>query len=323
MKHLFTTIILALATFVGVAQTQRPTISAELDRDSVAIGDRVTLSVTVDKDIMQVVAFPEVDTEKAQGIIEVVESAPVDTVKVDGRRIRLTKRYTLTSFDAGNYHVSGYPVLYVDKNIIDTLYSPDTLLLRVTTFDIDTATMTIHDIRPVKHVPVKFGEWAGWATLGLLALAMLVALVWVIVRLAQKKPVFGKEKPAEPPHEKAIRELNELVHQKLWQNGRHKQYYTRLTDILREYLDGRYGVGAMEMTTDEILTAIRPLELEPKQVAMIDDLLHTADFVKFAKHAPDAEQNETLYTGVYYFVENTKQVDLDGPNNEYKEAMKV
>ena len=56
---------------------------------------------------------------------------------------------------------------------------------------------------------------------------------------------------------------------------------------------------------------------------MIDDLLHTADFVKFAKHAPDAEQNEALYTGVYYFVENTKQVDLDEPNNEYKEAMKV
>ncbi|MBO7168671.1 MAG: hypothetical protein J6V43_01145, partial [Rikenellaceae bacterium] len=140
MKHLFTTIILTLAAFVGVAQTQRPTISAVLDRDSVAIGDRVTLSVTVDKDIMQVVAFPEVDTEKAQGIIEVVESAPVDTVEVEGRRIRLTKRYTLTSFDAGNYHVSGYPVLYVDKNIVDTLYSPDTLLLRVATFDIDTTT---------------------------------------------------------------------------------------------------------------------------------------------------------------------------------------
>ena len=323
MKHFFVSILLSLATLTAVAQNTRPTVGVELDRDSVAIGDRVTLSVTVDKDVMQVVAFPEVDTQKAQGIIEVVDSSPVDTVEVNGRRIRLAKHYTITSFNAGHYRVGGYPVLYVDKNIIDTLYSPDTLILQVATFEIDTATMTIHDIRPVKHVPVKFGEWAGWAGLGILALAAMVALVWVIVRLTQKKPVFGREKPAEPPHEKAIRELDELLHQKLWQNGQHKQYYTRLTDILREYLDGRYGVGAMEMTSDEIMAAIRPLELETKQVAMIDDLLHTADFVKFAKHAPDAEQNESLYTGVYYFVENTKAVDPEQQNPEYEEAMKV
>lgn len=323
MKHFLTTILLSLATAMAVAQTARPTVEVSLDRDSVAIGDRVTLSVTVDKDVMQVVAFPEVDTEKAQGIIEVVESAPVDTVEQNGRRIRLAKRYTLTSFDAGNYRVGGYPVLYIDKNIVDTLYSADTLVLRVATFEIDTATMTIHDIRPVKHIPVKFGEWAGWAALGVLGLVVLAALIWVIVRLISKKPVFGREKPAEPPHERAIRELNELVHQKLWQNGRHKQYYTRLADILREYLNGRYGVGAMEMTTDEIIAEIRTLELDAKQQEMITELLQTADFVKFAKHAPDAEQNESLYTGVYYFVENTKQVNPDEQNAEYKEAMKV
>ena len=323
MKHFLTTILLSLATTVAVAQTARPTVGVSLDRDSVAIGDRVRLSVTVDKDVMQVVAFPEVDTEKAQGIIEVVESSPIDTVEQNGRRIRLAKHYTITSFNAGSYRVGGYPVLYVDKNIVDTLYCADTLVLRVATFEIDTATMTIHDIRPVKHVPVKFGEWAGWAALGLLGLVVLAAIIWVIVRLAKNKPVFGREKPAEPPHERAIRELNELVHQKLWQNGRHKQYYTRLTDILREYLDGRFGVGAMEMTTDEILAAIRPLELEDRQVEMIKELLHTADFVKFAKHAPDAEQNENLYTGVYYFVENTEQVNPDEQNTEYKEVMKV
>ena len=79
----------------------------------------------------------------------------------------------------------------------------------------------------------------------------------------------------------------------------------------------------MEMTTDEILTAIRPLELEPKQNELLSELLHTADFVKFAKHAPDAEQNESLYTGVYYFVENTKQTTPEEGSNEYKEAMKV
>ena len=114
-----------------------------------------------------------------------------------------------------------------------------------------------------------------------------------------------------------------LQHQKLWQNGRHKQYYTRLTKILREYLDGRYGVSAMEMTTDEILAAIKELSIDARQFAVLTELLQTADFVKFAKHTPDDELNESLFSGVYYFVEDTKQVNPDDENNEYKEAMKV
>ncbi len=323
MKRLLLLAITAIAFAAASAQSTRPTVSVSLERDSVTIGDQITLRVDVDKDVMQVVMFPEIDTTAAQGAIEVMRSWPVDTLPGEGRRMHLSKRYLLTSFTAGNYRVGGYPVLYIDKNIVDTLYSPDTVVLHVSTFEIDTTSMTIHDIRPPKQIPVKFGEWGGWTALGLVALALVTLLVWVIVRLVSHKPVFGPVRPAEPPHVRAIRELNELNSRKLWQNGRHKEYYTALTEITREYLDGRFGVGAMEMTTDEILTAIRPLELEPKQSELLSELLHTADFVKFAKHAPDAEQNESLYTGVYYFVENTKQTTPEEGSNEYKEAMKV
>ena len=324
MKHLSILATLVLSAILSLsAQSNRPSISLSLDRDSVSIGDQVTLSVEVDKDVMQVVMFPEIDTERAGGIIEIIESSEVDTLSNEGRRMQIAKRYTITSFNAGSFRVSDYPVLYLDKNIVDTLYSPDTVVLHVSSFEIDTTSMTIHDIRPPKQIPVKFGEWGGWTALGLVALALVALLVWVIVRLVSHKPVFGPVRPAEPPHVRAIRELNELNSRKLWQNGRHKEYYTALTEITREYLDGRFGVGAMEMTTDEILTAIRPLELEPKQSELLSELLHTADFVKFAKHAPDAEQNESLYTGVYYFVENTKQTTPEEGSNEYKEAMKV
>ncbi len=324
MKRLsiLATLVLSAALTLS-AQSSRPSISLSLDRDSVSIGDQVTLSVEVDKDVMQVVMFPEIDTERAGGIIEIVESSEVDTLASEGRRMQIAKRYTITSFNAGSFRVSDYPVLYLDKNIVDTLYSPDTLLLRVSSFEIDTATMTIHDIRPIKNIPVMFGEWGGWAALGLVGLLLCGAIIWVIVRLVKHKPVFGKVKPAIPPHIKAINELNELQHQKLWQNGRHKQYYTRLTEILREYLDGRYGVSAMEMTTDEILAAIKELSIDARQIAVLTELLQTADFVKFAKHTPDDELNESLFSGVYYFVEDTKQVNPDDENNEYKEAMKV
>lgn len=321
MKRIFATVV-AVLTLLSVGATP-PRMKVELDRDSIRIGDRFTMSVRVNKDMMQVVDFPTFDTTSSAGAIEFVKESGVDTVSRDGRSMTLLKKYTMTSFDAGRYNLGSLPLLYIDKNIQDTLYSKDTLLITVTTFEIDTTTQVIHDIKAPMKVPVRFGEWGGWLGLSLLMVLVLGGLLYVIIRLSRHKPIFGKERPAEPPHIKAIRELNELHNQKLWQNGRHKQYYTRLTEILREYLNGRYSVSAMEMTTDEILEAIRPLSFSDKHTKEISELLHTSDFVKFAKHAPDADENEAAYLSVYYFVEDTKIIDPEKPNTELEEAMKV
>lgn len=300
-----------------------PKITAALDRDSIMIGDRFTLTVKVDKDMMQVVEMPEFDTTQNGGAIEIVRSDAVDTLSRDGRRMTLVKKYTMTSFAAGKYDLGKIPVLYVDKNIVDTLYSSNKLLLEVTTYQIDTAKQDLRDIKAPLKVPVRFGEFSGWLALGLLGLVLLAGIFYIIIRLSKHKPIFGKERPAEPPHVRAIRELDELHNQKLWQNGKHKLYYTRLTEILREYLHGRFGVSAMEMTTDEILDAIKPLEISDKHRKQIADLLRTADYVKFAKHAPESDENEAAYLNVYYFVEETKIVDPEQPNTELEEAMKV
>ena len=105
----------------------------------------------------------------------------------------------------------------------------------------------------------------------------------------------------------AIKELEKLHTQKLWQCGKSKQYYTGLTEILREYLVGRYHFQAMEMTSAEILDCIRELAVEERSAARLKRLLEVADFVKFAKLEPDPEQNEDAYQDAYYFVEETKE----------------
>ena len=105
----------------------------------------------------------------------------------------------------------------------------------------------------------------------------------------------------------AIKELEKLHTQKLWQCGKSKQYYTGLTEILREYLVGRYHFQAMEMTSAEILACIRELAVEERSAARLKRLLEVADFVKFAKLEPDPEQNEDAYQDAYYFVEETKE----------------
>ncbi len=302
------------------AQPSVPVVTAHFDRDSLLIGDQVTLDVQVAGDVMQMIDFPTFDSNRVAGLIEVLEESPVDTLR-DGRRQTLSKQYRMTVFDEGIYNLGPFPVLYIDKNIVDTLYSRDSLRLKVITFEIDTATQTIFDVKVPLKLPLRFGEVSGWILLGLVVCAALGLLIWAIVRRRKNKPIFGKPKPALPPHVVAIRELENLHNQKVWQNNKHKLYYTRLTDILRVYLCGRYGISAMEMTSEEILDALRTIDLPEKSRTDLSSLLHTADFVKFAKHIPSPEENEQSYFRAYYFVEETKEVPEENmPEAEAKEA---
>ena len=118
----------------------------------------------------------------------------------------------------------------------------------------------------------------------------------------------SKPAPPQPPHVVAIKALEALHNQKLWQNNGHKQYYSGLTDILRTYIAARWGVGAVAMTSDEIIEAMRSEELPDKARMDLTAILRDADLVKFAKATPDGEQNEADYLKAFYFVEETKLV---------------
>ena len=211
-------------------------------------------------------------------------------------------------------------MLYADKNILDTLRSRDSVYLEVATFQIDSTSQSIYDLKPQKNLPFRFLEIKGYATWGILILLLLLAGAYALQRwLASRGKGFGdlfKPAPPLPPHVAAIQALEALHNQKLWQNNRHKQYYSGLTDILRTYIAGRWGLGAMEMTSDEIIEAMRQEELPDKARMDLTAILRDADLVKFAKATPEAEQNEADYLKAYYFVEETKLVEEETPAEE-------
>lgn len=285
-----------------------PRVEARFDRDSIMIGDRVTLTVEVDKDVMQVVGFPGFDDNMIGGVLEVLEDCPADTLRTEGRAERISKRYVLTSFEEGDYRLGGFPVLYLDKNLTDTLYSPDSLGLFVGTYPIDTASRTVYDIKPTAPAPLLVGEVRGYILWGLAALCVLAAVAWLIVSAVRRpgRPTVSHI-AREPANVAAIRELEALQNQKLWQSGRHKQYYTRLTDIIRKYISGRWDVAAMEMTSDEIIASAAGFGLAEKASSNLERLLRTADLVKFAKYVPKPQENDSLWYDSYYFVEETKE----------------
>ena len=290
-------LLAATGAATGAAAAVRPpAVGARVAPDSIGIGDRFCLSIEVEKDQVQTVVFPEFSGDGSDGI-ELVESLPVDTLERRGRLVRLRKRYVLAAFEEGDFALGRARVLYADKNVVDTLRSDDSLFLHVATFAIDSASRSIYDVKPQKHLPFRLAEIRGYLVWGEAAIVLLA--VRTLFRPA----------PPVPPHVAAIRALEALHHRKLWQNNQHKLYYSGLSDIVRTYIAARFGIGAMEMTSDEILTLLRRGELvSPKSATDLAEVLRDADLVKFAKAVPDGERNEADYLKIYYFVEETKRV---------------
>lgn len=320
-SKLWTTLLVVcavLAYFVAAAQVEgnvrpsnAPRISGRFEPDSIGIGDRFTYSIEVEKDLVQTVIFPNFAASAGEQF-ELIEDVPVDTLERDGRRLKLRKSFRLAAFQEGVQRILPQ-VMYADKNIIDTLYGEDTLSLLVTTFEIDSTSHSIFDIKPQKTLPFRFGEISGYLMWSLVALVVLAIGLYVAYRIMRH---YGKSlsdifhpAPPMPPHEEAFRALERLYVLRLCQHDKHKLYYSTLTDILRRYIAARFEVGAMEMTSDEIIAAMREVELQKKAAMDMADVLRAADLVKFAKAIPESEENEASYQAVWDFVELTKPVE--------------
>lgn len=312
----------------AMAQSVAPTITSRLSADTVMIGDRVTLTVEVEKDLMQHIIFPSFDFSQTKGeqqsepSIEVIGDYAPDTLSQEGRRVRLRKRYEMVVYDEGIYRMGKAQVLYLDKNLVDTLFAEREEELIVKTFQIDSTMTTVRDLKPQKTLKLRFAEFGGYLGISIAIILLLAAILYLLVRYMHKrgKRISDLFKPAPPvpAHIVAIEALEKLRNEKLWQNNKHKLYYSGLSDILRSYLAGRFEVGAMEMTTDEIAEALCDIEIEQKQKMDLLSVLRDADLVKFAKATPEAEENELAWSKAFYFVENTKPIEKIDEEEEDK-----
>ena len=203
-----------------------PKVTGSVEPDSIGIGDRFTYSIEVEKDLVQSLFFPDF-RQMQNDRYELIEDIPVDTLEREGRRLKLRKSYVLAAFQEGFHHMVPQ-VMYADKNIIDTLSGPDTLAVMVTTFQIDSTSHTIFDIKPQKTLRFKMGEITGYILWSIIALIIIALLLYVAKRvLAHYGKSFGdlfKPAPPLPPHEQAFKSLEQLREERLWQEGKHKEY---------------------------------------------------------------------------------------------------
>ncbi len=286
-------------------------IRAELDTDQVTIGDQFNLNLFISQPPGIEVKFPEI-TDSLAGKIEVLRQTDIDTVRMD-ERLELNRKILLTCFDSGFYEIPPFPFALSSADWNDSLFS-NPLFLAVNTVPLDSM---IRDIKQPIQVPVSFAEIYPYILIGIGVAGLAYFIVYLIRKRKRKEPVFSISKPQEPAHVIALRELDELREAKLWQRNEYKQYYTRLTEIIRNYIERRFEIPAMEQTSYDILLSWKDKGYNDQNLyEILKQLLNLADLVKFAKEKPLPSDNEVNLDNAYVFVRSTKPVIMDQEKSE-------
>ena len=283
--------------------------SSQLSKDSILVGEQVVWStvfaIPQEQDISLVPYAEVVEAEKSP--IDVVHDIKLDTLAIKNGIKELQAKLLITSFDSGYYKL---PLLVALTPQGDTVYL-DSPFLDVTNIQIDTANFVMHPIKGQAGYPVTFMEVLPWILLAL-GIAGIAYLVYRYIRYRREnRDFFGKPIVKDPPHIVALRALDKLHSEKLWQNGKEKIFYTGITDTLREYIEKRYGVSAMEKTSSEIIRSLEGMDIDKKIYGELDELFKTADLVKFAKYMPTIPENEEAIPVAVRFVNSTFMQELE------------
>ncbi|MFM9027648.1 MAG: hypothetical protein ACKOQ6_06600 [Bacteroidota bacterium] len=282
-----------------VAQSQVK-VSSTADTNIIRIGEQIGINLKATVPIGNSLSFPLIGDSIRK--LEVVERGKIDTLsKKDAVSLELIQRITITAFDSGFYVLEPFKFILNGKDTLST----EAQLLEVRTIPVDT-TKSIKDIKPIMEPPFDWRTLLPYL-LGLMVAAIVAYFGYRYYQNSKKKQAAPATKPVptKPPHETALEQLQELEREKLWQQGAYKAYHIRLTEIIREYIDGRYGINSMEMTTDETISALETAKIRGELVRPLEQLLRLADMVKFAKAIPVGPENEASILSAREFIRMT------------------
>ena len=306
MKRNVISFILVFMTLGDVAQVK---VESSISSAEMLVGQQVELSVSAMTDENANVVFPE-EALLPEGI-EVLGFIEVPDEKVDGGMVCHRRNYVLTSFQDTLYYL---PPFTVKVNGQD--YSANQLALKVLTVDVDTTNYeNYYGPKDVQDNPFNWelDDWALPFWLSVLLLVVMAVLYYLYIRLRDNKPVIAHVRIVKRllPHQKAMKAIEEIKAEKMVISENPKEYYTRLTETLRKYIEERYGFNAMEMTSSEIIDQLMK-NADQESLSELRQLFLTADLVKFAKYSTLINENDANLVNAVDFINKTK---IDQPLN--------
>lgn len=286
------------------------------ERDSVLVADQLVYGICIDGvEAGTRFRFPEFRQEDAGSGVMVVSPWQIDTVKVHKQKkgkpalIDIEAGIVITSFDEGEYEL---PVIAVERlsgtMVQDTLvFNPKKLSVR--TMPLDTTTFKVHDIKGQIRYPVTFMEALPYVFAGLLAVGLIILAFFLVNRFFRSDD--SEFRRGDPAHIVALRKLDKYRGDKMWAAEKQKGFYSGVTDALREYIAARYGISAMEMTTNEIFDGLKGTDVPEDMYADLKNLFERADYVKFAKYVAGNDENSSTVPLAVRFVTATYQADVE------------
>lgn len=309
MKQRILLIFCILIAFVN--SKAQVTVDTKMDSAAIFIGQRMGITIDVSADKGKTVEMPNWDSlQQIIPGIEFVNSTPVDTEYVnDGKRMVLHQKFYVTSFDTALYFIPGINVKVDGKE-----YTSQKMALKVLTYEIDTLhTDSIFGMKDEMAPAFAMSDWTLVVYLSLISVMLSMILIYVAVRLKQNKPIIRRIRREKhlPPHKAAMQKIEEIKEDKmLWQGEDSKEYYTKLTDTLRQYIKERYAIDATEMVTSEIIEQLQAVN-DPEAIREMRELFETADLVKFAKYSTLINENDRNLVNAIEYIQQTKQEETE------------
>ena len=267
---------------------------ATLESDTIALGDQTTLT------IRGALNYPSTDALSQNGIVALRQEFDTAT---------RTQTTVITSFEPGDHYIK--------------LGTDDSLLVVITDVEIDSATAELRDIAPIERVPYTFWEIFRWVLLALGVGALAFGIWWLLTHRKEVHEALTKSEPVDTrtPEDRALQTLEKLRQERLWQSGRVKEYHTRLTDTVRQFIEESIGIRATEMTSDECVNALMCKSVSADATTLLRSIFGIADMVKFAKSEPSAHEHERAMDEAVRFVQEMwQQVKPTENEKEVKDA---
>lgn len=307
-------------------------------RDSILIGDQLEYGfILEDMEDGTLLGFPEIASSSMDIVKEWQLKEVARRSQGEGKPdlLDVEANITVAAFEEGKYRLP--PIIIgrvAPSGKIDTMFF-DPVEIEVKTMPIDTATFQPHPMKGLIRTPFNWDEFKytmkeiwevflavlPWLMLGKWIIILIVAFICARV-IYVRKGEPSVQVVNEPAHIMALRKLDTYRSNAMWVPEKQKAFYTGVTDALREYISGRYGIGAMEMTTAELFKEMKNVEeLSAQQLVEVQSLFETADFVKFAKFVASDEDNASAVPTAVRFVTQTYQTDLEKHQAETSEEL--
>jgi len=300
-------IFAVLTTFLVKSQV---TVHAVLDSSSIRIGAQTKLDIYLNYDASTQkkldIQWPEIlDTLKKE--IEVLSITKIDTTIPNKNNPNIVQQHlqlTVTSFDEGMYYIPPFKFI-INKDTTNPLLT-EALSLIVRSVATDTSLAKIKDIKPPYDEPFDWRWYLPYAYIGLAILAGILLLIFIIKKLLKNKPIEPIiEKPKIPAHIGALEALEKIKEEAIWKDNKTKEYYSAIADTIRLYIEERFNIAALELTSEEITKIFRSQVVDNESKSKLNQILTLSDFVKFAKQIPIEAEHTITLNNAFEFVKGT------------------